>query len=236
MSAGRILVVDDDPQIRRVMRVTLIAQGYEVNDARSGEEALEKLRREAVDLVLLDMNMPGLGGIETCRLIRADSEVAIVMLTVRDAEADQVEALDAGADDYITKPFRTQELLARIRAALRRAPAGKAAEIHQLTLGPVIVDFDARQVQSAGHRVRLTPKEFEVLRHLALHANKVVTHRELLQAVWGPDYGDEVDYLRVIMNQLRKKVEAQPSSPAFLLTEPWVGYRLQLADSTHDPA
>ena len=236
MSAGRILVVDDDPQIRRVMRVTLIAQGYEVNDARSGEEALEKLRREAVDLVLLDMNMPGLGGIETCRLIRADSEVAIIMLTVRDAEADQVEALDAGADDYITKPFRTQELLARIRAALRRAPAGKAAEIHQLTLGPVIVDFDARQVQSAGHRVRLTPKEFEVLRHLALHANKVVTHRELLQAVWGPDYGDEVDYLRVIMNQLRKKVEAQPSSPAFLLTEPWVGYRLQLADSTHDPA
>jgi two-component system KDP operon response regulator KdpE len=236
MSAGRILVVDDDPQIRRVMRVTLIAQGYEVNDARSGEEALEKLRREAVDLVLLDMNMPGLGGIETCRLIRADSEVAIVMLTVRDAEADQVEALDAGADDYITKPFRTQELLARIRAALRRAPAGKAAEIHQLTLGPVIVDFDARQVQSAGHRVRLTPKEFEVLRHLALHANKVVTHRELLQAVWGPDYGDEVDYLRVIMNQLRKKVEAQPSCPAFLLSEPWVGYRLQLADSTHDPA
>jgi len=236
MSAGRILVVDDDPQIRRVMRVTLIAQGYEVNDARSGEEALEKLRREAVDLVLLDMNMPGLGGIETCRLIRADSEVAIVMLTVRDAEADQVEALDAGADDYITKPFRTQELLARIRAALRRAPAGKAAEIHQLTLGPVIVDFDARQVQSAGHRVRLTPKEFEVLRHLALHANKVVTHRELLQAVWGPDYGDEVDYLRVIMNQLRKKVEAQPSSPAYLLTEPWVGYRLQLADSTSDPA
>jgi len=236
MSAGRILVVDDDPQIRRVMRVTLIAQGYEVNDARSGEEALEKLRREAVDLVLLDMNMPGLGGIETCRLIRADSEVAIVMLTVRDAEADQVEALDAGADDYITKPFRTQELLARIRAALRRAPAGKAAEIHQLTLGPVIVDFDARQVQSAGHRVRLTPKEFEVLRHLTLHANKVVTHRELLQAVWGPDYGDEVDYLRVIMNQLRKKVEAQPSSPVFLLTEPWVGYRLQLADATHDPA
>jgi two-component system KDP operon response regulator KdpE len=216
--------------------VTLIAQGYEVNDARSGEEALEKLRREAADLVLLDMNMPGLGGIETCRLIRADSEVAIVMLTVRDAEADQVEALDAGADDYITKPFRTQELLARIRAALRRAPAGKAAEIHQLTLGPVVVDFDARQVQSAGRRVRLTPKEFEVLRHLALHANKVVTHRELLQAVWGPDYGDEVDYLRVIMNQLRKKVEAQPSSPAYLLTEPWVGYRLQLADSTNDPA
>jgi two-component system KDP operon response regulator KdpE len=236
MSAGRILVVDDDPQIRRVMRVTLVAQGFEVSDARSGEEALETLRRQGVDLVVLDMNMPGLGGIETCRLIRADSEVAIIMLTVRDAEADQVEALDAGADDYVTKPFRTQELLARIRAALRRAPAGKAADIHQLALGPVVVDFDARQVQSAGRSVRLTPKEFDVLRYLAVHANKVVSHRELLQAVWGPDYGDEVDYLRVIMNQLRKKVEAQPSAPVYLLTEPWVGYRLQLADATRDTA
>ena len=147
MSAGRILVVDDDPQIRRVMRVTLIAQGYEVNDARSGEEALEKLRRESGGPRAARHEHARPWRIETCRLIRADSEVAIVMLTVRDAEADQVEALDAGADDYITKPFRTQELLAGIRAALRRAPAGKAAEIHQLTLGPVIVDFDARQVQ-----------------------------------------------------------------------------------------
>ena len=234
MSAGRILVVDDDPQIRRVMRVTLTTQGYEVDDARTGEEALDKLRREGIDLVLLDMNMPGMGGIETCRLIRAASEVAIIMLTVRDAEADQVEALDAGADDYITKPFRTQALLARIRAALRRAPAGKAADIHRLTLGPVVVDFDARQVLSGDRGVRLTPKEFDVLRYLAVHANTVVSHRELLQAVWGPDYGDEVDYLRVIMNQLRKKVEAQPSEPVYLLTEPWVGYRLQVPASTAD--
>ena len=236
MSAGRILVVDDDPQIRRVMRVTLVGDGYEVQDARSGEEALDSLRRESVDLILLDMNMPGMGGIETCRLIRAGSDVAIIMLTVRDSEADQVEALDAGADDYITKPFRTQELLARIRAALRRAPAGRAAELTRLTLGAVVVDFEARQVQSGQRRVRLTPKEFDVLRHLATHANKVVTHRELLQAVWGPDYGDEVDYLRVIMNQLRKKIEAEPSAPVFLLTEPWVGYRLQLPDSEADPA
>jgi two-component system KDP operon response regulator KdpE len=236
MSAGRILVVDDDPQIRRVMRVTLTSQGYEVDDARTGEEALEKLRRGGIDLVLLDMNMPGMGGIETCRLIRADSEVAVIMLTVRDAESDQVEALDAGADDYITKPFRTQELLARIRAALRRAPAGKAAEIHQLRLGDVTVDFDTRQVTRAGSaRVRLTPKEFDVLRFMAMHSNRVVTHRELLQAVWGPDYGDEVDYLRVIMNQLRKKIEAQPSSPAYLVTDPWVGYRLQLSDSAGHP-
>jgi two-component system KDP operon response regulator KdpE len=236
MSAGRVLVVDDDPQIRRVMRVTLIAQGYEVDDARSGEEALEKVRRSPSDLVLLDINMPGLGGVETCRLIRADSDVAIIMLTVRDSEADRVEALDAGADDYITKPFRTNEFLARIRAALRRAPAGRAAEVTRLVLGGVVVDFDARQVQSAAGRVRLTPKEFDVLRYLAVHANKVVTHRELLQAVWGPDYGDEVDYLRVVMNQLRKKVEAEPPRPVFLLTEPWVGYRLQLSESPADPA
>ena len=230
MSAGRILVVDDDPQIRRVMRVTLTAQGYEVDDARSGDEALENLRRHPSDLVLLDVNMPGLSGVETCRLIRADSEVAIIMLTVRDSEADKVEALDAGADDYVTKPFRTPELLARIRAALRRAPAGRASEVHRVALGDVTVDFDARQVRSGDRRVRLTPKEFDVLRYLAGHANTVVPHRELLQAVWGPDYGDEVDYVRVIVNQLRKKVEANPSSPVYLLTEPWVGYRLQLSE------
>ncbi len=234
MSAGRILVVDDDPQIRRVMRVTLTAQGYEVEDARSGEEALDKLRQRQSDLVLLDMNMPGLGGVETCREIRAGSEVAIIMLTVRDSEADKVEALDAGADDYVTKPFRTQELLARIRAALRRAPSARAAEIQHLTLGAMEVDFDARRVRTGARDVRLTPKELDVLRYLALHAGKVVPHRELLQAVWGPDYGDEVDYLRVIVNQLRKKIEAEPSRPMFLLTEPWVGYRLQLPASTSD--
>jgi len=229
VSAGRILVVDDDPQIRRVMRVTLTAQGYEVDDARSGDEALEKLRERRSDLVLLDMNMPGLSGIEACRLIRADSEVGIIMLTVRDSEADKVEALDAGADDYVTKPFRTPELLARIRAALRRSPSARAAEIRHLALGPIEVDFEARRVQAGDRRVRLTPKELDVLRYLALHAGKVVPHRELLQAVWGPDYGDEVDYLRVIVNQLRKKIEADPSHPVYLLTEPWVGYRLQLS-------
>jgi two-component system, OmpR family, KDP operon response regulator KdpE len=234
VSAGRILVVDDDPQIRRVMRVTLTAQGYEVNDARSGEEALEKLRQRQSDLVLLDMNMPGLGGIETCREIRAGSDVAIIMLTVRDSEADKVEALDAGADDYVTKPFRTQELLARIRAALRRAPSARAAEIQHLTLGATEVDFEARRVRTGARDVRLTPKELDVLRYLALHAGKVVPHRELLQAVWGPDYGDEVDYLRVIVNQLRKKIEAEPSHPMHLLTEPWVGYRLQLPASPSD--
>ncbi len=231
MSAGRILVVDDDPQIRRVMRVTLTGQGYEVDDAKNGEAALDKLRAERFDLVLLDMNMPGMGGLETCRAIRAQSEVAIVMLTVRDSENDKVDALDAGADDYVTKPYNAPELLARIRAALRRTPwtQGSAGRIK---LGSVEVDFDTREVTSSGRHVRLTPKEFELLRYFVAHANKVVSHRELLQAVWGPDYGDQVDYLRVFVNQLRKKLEKTPSTPQYLLTEPWVGYRLHLPAET----
>jgi two-component system KDP operon response regulator KdpE len=228
MSTGRILVVDDDPQIRRVMRVALTAHGYEVDDATSGEMALERLRERPADLVLLDMNMPGMGGLEACRTIRSSSEVAIIMLTVRDSEADKVSALDAGADDYVTKPFNMSELQARIRAALRRAPWAAAAGASRLKLGGVEIDFDARQVVAAGHRVRLTPKELDVLRYLATHANKAVTHRELLQAVWGPDYGEEVDYLRVVVNQLRKKIEDHPAKPVYLLTEPWVGYRLSV--------
>jgi two-component system KDP operon response regulator KdpE len=227
MSAGRILVVDDDPQIRRVMRVTLTGQGYEVDDAKSGEAGLEKLRDGRFDLVLLDMNMSGMGGLETCREIRGQSEVAIVMLTVRDSESDKIEALDAGADDYVTKPYNAPELLARIRAALRRTP-WTHGPTGRLTLGTVEVDFDTRQVTARGRHVRLTPKEFELLRYLVAHANKVLSHRELLQAVWGPDYGDQVDYLRVFVNQLRKKIETKPSNPIYLLTEPWAGYRFHL--------
>ncbi len=227
MSAGRILVVDDDPQIRRVMRVTLTGQGYEVDDAKDGDSALEKLRQQRFDLVLLDMNMPGLDGLEACRSIRSQSEIAIIMLTVRDAEADKVEALDAGADDYITKPYNPPELLARIRAALRRAPS-MHGPTGRMALGTVQIDFDAREVTARDRKVRLTPKEFELLRYLAGHANKTVSHRELLQAVWGPDYGDQVDYLRVFVNQLRKKIESTPSQPTFLVTEPWVGYRLNV--------
>jgi two-component system KDP operon response regulator KdpE len=227
VSAGRILVVDDDPQIRRVMRVTLAGQGYEVDDVKSGEAALERLRDQRFDLVLLDMNMPGMGGLETCRALRAQSEIAIIMLTVRDGESDRVEALDAGADDYVTKPYNGPELLARIRAGLRRTP-WTHGPIGRLRLGSAEVDFDTRHVIARGRNLRLTPKEFELLRYLVTHANKVLTHRELLQAVWGPDYGDQVDYLRVFVNQLRKKIEATPSNPTYLLTEPWVGYRLQL--------
>jgi two-component system, OmpR family, KDP operon response regulator KdpE len=225
--SGRILVVDDDPQIRRVLRMTLTGQGFEVDDARDGEGALEKVREARFDLVLLDINMPGMGGLDVCREIRSGSEVAIIMLTVRDSEADTVAALDAGADDYVTKPFKPSELLARIRAALRRLPWGQGPA-GRLVLGEATVDFDTREVTSGPRRTRLTPKEFDLLRYLATHPNKVVPHRQLLQAVWGPDYGDQVDYLRVVVNQLRKKIEAQPSTPVFLLTEPWVGYRLHL--------
>ncbi len=230
MSAGRILVVDDDPQIRRVMRVTLIGDGYEVSEARDGEEALEMVNDARFDLVLLDFNMPRMSGLETCRIMRGQSEIAIIMLTVRDSEADKVAALDAGADDYVTKPFKTAELLARIRAALRRSPLAQESALKRVRLGEVEVDFDARQVIArSGRHVRLTPKELDVLRYLVLHPNKALPHREILQAVWGPDHGDDVDYLRVAINQLRKKVEPNPGEPVYLLTEPWVGYRLALA-------
>ena len=231
MSAGRILVVDDEPQIRRVMRTALTATGYEVSDARSGEEAVEKLGDERFDLILLDVNLPGMSGMDACRVIRRETlvpDVPIIMLTVRNAEKDIVEALDAGADDYVVKPFGTPELLARIRAALRRAPLPQDSAPQRISLKDVEVDFLSRQVTVRGRNVRLTPKEFDLLRYLATHPNKVIAHRELLQAVWGPDYGDEVEYLRVFVNQLRKKIEPQPAKPRYLLTEPWVGYRLDL--------
>ena len=231
MSAGRILVVDDEPQIRRVMRAALTATGYEVSDARSGEEAVEKLGDERFDLILLDVNLPGMSGMDACRVIRRETlvpDVPIIMLTVRNAEKDIVEALDAGADDYVVKPFGTPELLARIRAALRRAPLPQDSAPQRISLKDVEVDFLSRQVTVRGRNVRLTPKEFDLLRYLATHPNKVIGHRELLQAVWGPDYGDEVEYLRVFVNQLRKKIEPQPAKPRYLLTEPWVGYRLNL--------
>ncbi|MFB3921244.1 MAG: response regulator transcription factor [Terriglobia bacterium] len=227
MSAGRILVVDDDPQIRRVMRTTLTASGYEVSDARSGEQALEKIRAEKYDLVLLDVNMPGMGGMGACREIRRSFEGAIIMLTVRNTEQDKVEALDAGADDYVTKPFSTPELLARIRAALRRAPPS-GLEPRRVTLGDAVIDFEARHVRHPHRETRLTPKEFDLLRYLVTHSNRPLSHRELLQAVWGPDYGDEVEYLRVFINQLRKKVEPDPTNPQYILTEPWLGYRFYL--------
>ncbi len=224
MSAGRILVVDDEPQIRRIMRTTLTGAGYEVDDARTGEEGLEKAREFRPDLILLDVNMPGMGGLEACREFRADPNVAIIMLTVRDAEADKVQALDAGADDFVTKPFSTPELLARIRAALRRVPVTQSNPA-KLRSGALEIDFGARTVSNGASTARLTPKELDLLRYLTQHPNEAVPHRALLQAVWGPDYGDQVDYLRVFIKNLRKKIERNPERPEYIITEPWVGYR-----------
>ncbi|HEX3941971.1 MAG TPA: response regulator transcription factor [Acidobacteriaceae bacterium] len=229
MSEGRILVVDDDPQIRRTMKAALTSHGYEVSDARSGEEALEKLRLESYDLVLLDMNMPGIGGIETCRMIHDGSDIATIMLTVRNSERDKVEALDAGADDYVTKPFSTPELLARIRALLRRlSPAPSDADLQNLNLEGIKIDLASRQVSVQGRVSRLTAKEFDVLSYLLVRPNRTIAHRELLQAVWGPDYGDELEYLRVFINRLRKKLEPDPSKPRFLVTDAWAGYRFHI--------
>jgi two-component system, OmpR family, KDP operon response regulator KdpE len=224
LSAGRILVIDDEPQIRRIMRTTLITAGYEVDDTKTAEEGLEKVREFRPDLVLLDINMPGMGGLAACREIRADPNVAIIMLTVHNTEAAKVEALDAGADDFVTKPFSTPELLARIRAALRRIPAGQSAP-SRLRIGEITIDFAARTVARGTSNAHLTPKELDLLRYLTQHANEAVPHRELLQAVWGPDYGDQVDYLRAFIKSLRKKVEPDPEHPQYIMTEPWIGYR-----------
>jgi two-component system KDP operon response regulator KdpE len=224
LSAGRIIVVDDQPKLRRFMRSTLVAEGYEVDEAKTGEEALETIRELRPDLVVLDMNMPGMGGLEACRAIRRDGDLAIIMLTIRNSEDDKVAALDAGADDFITKPFSTPELLARIRAALRRVPSAQPFP-NKIRVGEILIDFDARTVSRNGVSTHLTPKELNLLRYLTQHANQVLSHRELLQAVWGPDYGDQTDYLRVFIKNLRKKIEANPEHPQYITTEPWVGYR-----------
>jgi two-component system KDP operon response regulator KdpE len=226
--SGRILIVDDDPQIRRVLKTMLSAQNYEVFDARDGQEALEKVEKSRFDLVILDMNMPVLDGLETCRSIRANADIAIVMLTVRNSESDKVQALDAGADDYIAKPFSSPELLARIRAALRRVPQSPENQPETMKLGDLEINFVQRRVTTGGKQVRLTPKELDLLQYLATHPNVPLAHARLLQSVWGPDYGDEVEYLRVFINQLRKKIERDPSKPRYLITEPWVGYRFQI--------
>lgn len=229
MSAARILVIDDDPQIRRVMRSTLTAHGYEVNDARTGEEGLQELRNNSYDLVLLDLNMPGMGGMEACQMIRSGPEIAIIMLTVNNTEQQKVEALDAGADDYVTKPFGMPELLARIRATLRRLPQTPGqSDLQPLAASGVNISLSSREVTVRGHTSRLTAREFDVLSYLLARPNRTIAHRELLQAVWGPDYGDELEYLRVFINRLRKKIEPDPSKPAFLVTDAWAGYRFYI--------
>lgn len=226
MNGAGILVVDDEPQIRRVLRTTLSSQGYVMREAASGEEAVEAVREERPDLILLDVNMPGIGGVAAAREIREMSDAPIIMLTVRNAERDKVAALDAGADDYVVKPFGIEELLARIRAALRRSAPGDA--IPTFSGKELTIDFENRQITARGRDVHLTPKEFDVLKQLVANAGKPLSHRRLLQMVWGPEYGEETENLRVVINQLRKKIESDPARPKYIVTEPWVGYRFQL--------
>lgn len=235
MNSGRILVVDDEPQIRRVMRTALAANGYQAFEARTGEEALETLREDSPDLILLDINMPGIGGMATCREIRAVSDAAIIVLSVRDSENDKISALDAGADDYITKPFSVNELMARIRANLRRLPTLSDQTAPIVVSEELTVDLSQRHVIAKGQPVRLTPKEFDLLQYLVSNANKPIAHRKLLQTIWGPDYGDQVEYLRVFVSQLRKKIEADPARPRYILTEPWVGYRFAMPENQPVP-
>jgi two-component system, OmpR family, KDP operon response regulator KdpE len=225
---GSVLVVDNDPQIRRMMRITLVARGFKVDDACGGAQGLERLGVARYDLALVDINMPDMSGLEVCREIRAESDVAVIMLTVRNTEKDKTEAFDAGADDFVTKPFSFPELVARMRAILKRRRPLREPKCPRLRLGEAEIDFEARQVYVNAQPERLTPKEWGVLHCLATHPNRTVTHRELLRDVWGSFAGDEKEYLRVFMNRLRKKLERSPENPEFLLTEPWIGYRLRL--------
>jgi two-component system, OmpR family, KDP operon response regulator KdpE len=226
---ARILVVDDEPQILRSLRTTLASHGYDVQTAATGEEALAAVDGRLPDLVLLDLVLPGLSGLEVCRHLRARSSLPILVLSARGDERDKVAALDLGADDYLTKPFGVNELLARIRAALRRA-VGARGPSAVVEAGALRVDFDRRQVTLDGAEVRLTPTEFELLKVLVANAGRVLTHGYLLRTVWGPEYEGESQLLRVFIGQLRRKVERDPSRPQHILTDPGVGYRFRIDD------
>ena len=218
---GRILVIDDEPQITRVLRAALSAQGYDVRTANDPEEGLRTFKDWPPDLVITDLMMPGLSGVEVTRAIRSHSPTPVLVLSVREHERSKVEALDAGADDYVTKPFGIQELLARVRAHLRRAPERTASAIEA---GDFMIDTAAHSVTLQGRPIHLTPKEFDLLAHLARHAGKVITHRALLTAVWGAQSAHQPEYLRVFVGQLRKKLEGD-TGKQYIQTEPWVGYR-----------
>ncbi len=221
--SAKVMIVDDEPQARRVLRAALISRGFEVTDARTGEEALESLRSEIPDVILLDLAMPGMGGLAACRLIRESSEVPIMIVSARKTEQEKVDALQSGADDYVTKPLGIEELIARIHAVTRRPSVGSHSRI--VRLDSVEIDLESHEVKRGDSVTHLTTKEFRLLYYFLQNAGKVVTHRRLLQAVWGPDYGNEVEYLRVFINQLRKKIEPDPSHPKYILTEPSSGYR-----------
>jgi two-component system KDP operon response regulator KdpE len=226
----RILLVDDESQITRVLRTSLSSQGYDTRVANDGETALEIMKDWTPDLVVTDLSMPNMDGLELCRRIRAHSQIPIIVLSVRGQERTKVQALDAGADDYITKPFGMEELLARVRANLRRVPANDEVRPRIIDVGNFHIDTDAHVVTVRGHEVRLTPKEFDLLVYLARNPRRVITHRVLLGAVWGGNNSEQVEYLRVFVGQLRKKLEPETSSPRYIVTEPWVGYRFDPGD------
>lgn len=223
--APRILLVDDEVPIQRAVAPLLRARGYEVDVAGTGAEALKLAVTQTPDLIILDLGLPDLEGAEVCRRIRNESAVPIVVLSARGSEADKVSALDIGADDYVTKPFGPEELLARIRVALRRVFSVQDARSGRLQAGDLAIDYDRRRVQRGSDEIRLTPKEFDLLELLARNADRVMTHRTILKAVWGANAADQPEHLWVLMAQLRKKIEPDPSHPRYLLSEPWVGYR-----------
>lgn len=223
----RILVVDDEQQITRVLRTSLSSHGYDLRVANDGETALEIMKDWNPDLIITDLSMPNMDGLELCRRLRPSTQVPIIVLSVRGEERTKVQALDAGADDYVTKPFGIEELLARVRASLRRTPAAEGEAAPVIETGDFHIDMAAHRVTVRRREVHLTPKEFDLLVYLARHAGKVVTHRALLGAIWGGQSVEQVEYLRVFVGQLRKKLEPNASSPRYIVTEPWVGYRFE---------
>ncbi|HZR29388.1 MAG TPA: response regulator transcription factor [Terriglobales bacterium] len=218
-----ILVVDDEPQITRVLRTTLSTHGYDLRVANDGDAALDVMKDWAPDLVITDLSMPNMTGIELCRKIRSQSQIPIIVLSVKGEERTKIEALDSGADDYVTKPFNMNELLARVRAQLRRAPVLPKG-VALIEIGDFRINLEAHSLMVRGEEVRLTPKEFELLAYLAQHPGKVITHRALLNAVWGGQSVQQPEYLRVFIGHLRKKIETE-NSPRYIITEPWIGYR-----------
>ncbi len=222
-------MVDDEPQITRVLRTSLVAQGYEIRVANDGEMALEIMKDWSPHLLITDLSMPRMDGVELCRRVRAVSQLPIIVLSVRDQERQKIEALDAGADDYVTKPFSMNELLARVRANLRRAPQSQEPT-ELIEAGDFRIDLATRTVVVAGRELKLTPKEFDLLLYLSQHPHRVVPHRTLLAAIWGANSTEQPEYLRVFVGQLRKKIEADPAEPRYLLTERWVGYRFEPGD------
>ncbi len=228
MEHPHVLVVDDEPQITRVLRTTLDAKGYDVRVANDGEMALEIMKDWTPNLIITDLMMPNLDGVQLCKRVRAMSDVPIIVLSVRGQERSKIEALDAGADDYITKPFGMGELQARVRAALRRSPKTERRE--RIDIGDFHVDLASRKVRVRNVEVKLTPKEFDLLTYLAEHPHRVISHRTLLAAVWGELNTEQPEYLRVFIGQLRKKIEKNPADPKYLLTDRWVGYRFEPGD------